>query len=127
MNGERKGAQVNTTNVVEPKDRTDGPTGLGPLDTAAVSREQTAERKNGRRARRSKGEEPSGIKCRYFLQATSSANKEQLALGEEMESEEQALVESLKRSVPFLRVEAWTAFADRQGSDMVIRKRAEVE
>ena len=118
---------MNTANVVEPKDRTDSPTGLGPLDTAAVSREQTAERKSGRRARRSKGEEPSGVKCRYFLQATSSANKEQLALGEEMESEEQALVESLKRSVPFLRVEAWTAFADRQGSDMVIRKRAEVE
>lgn len=115
---------MNTTNVVEPKDRSEG---LDHLDAASVSHVQMAERKNGRRARRSKGEEPSGIKCRYFLQAPSSANKEQLVLGEEMESEEQALVESLKRSVPFLRVEAWTAFADRQGSDMVIRKRAEVE
>ena len=66
MNGKRKGAQVNTTNIVEPKDRTDGPTGLGPLDTAAVSREQTAERKNGRRARRSKGEEPSRDQVSLF-------------------------------------------------------------
>ena len=115
------------TNIVETKDRKDGLTVVDPPETAAVSREKTAAKKGGRRARRLNGEEQSGTKCRFFLQAKSPDSKERLALGEEMESEEQALVESLKRDVPFLRIEAWTAYADRQGPDMVIRKRAEVE
>jgi hypothetical protein len=115
------------TNVVEPRDRKAGLAVVDPLETPAASREKTPARRNGRRARRLKGEEQNGTKCRFFLQATSPDSKAQLVLGEEMESEEQALVESLKRDVPFLRVEAWTAYANRQGPDMVIRKRAEGE
>ena len=115
------------TNAVETRDRKDGVTVVDPLERA-VSREKTPEKKRGRRGRRSKAEEQSGTKCRFFLQAKpSNDGEETLALGEEMESEQQALVESLRREVPFLRVESWTAYAERQGADMVIRKRAQVE
>ena len=115
-------------NVSDTKDKRDGLTVVDPIEPTAASREKTAEKKSGRRPRRAQAEEHSGAKCRFFLQATSPTNgKDRLALGDELETEEQALVESLKRDIPFLRVEAWTAYADRQGTDMVIRKRAEVE
>ena len=82
----------------------------------------TEKRKRGRRPASERGN--SALRVRYFLLAKSdSPGNEKLALGEEFEDEDKALVHSLVQGVPFLRVETWIATPQKRGNAMVIEKR----
>jgi hypothetical protein len=84
----------------------------------------TGERK-GKRGRKPASEKVNGVaKARYFLLAKSAGQESgKLALGEEFESEDKALVRSLVDGVPFLRIETYIATPQKKGASMVIEKR----
>jgi hypothetical protein len=84
----------------------------------------TGERKN-KRVRKPASEKANGVpKPRYFLLAKSAGQDAgTLALGEEFESEDKALVRSLVDGVPFLRIETYVATPQKKGASIVIEKR----
>ena len=81
--------------------------------------------RKGKRGRKPASEKANGVaKARYFLLAkTAGQDAGTLALGEEFESEDKALVRSLVDGVPFLRVETYIASTQKKGSSIVIEKR----
>ena len=81
--------------------------------------------KRNKRGRKPASEKVNGVaKPRYFLLAKSSGQDAgTLALGEEFESEDKALIRSLVDGVPFLRVETFTATTQKKGASVVIEKR----
>ena len=81
--------------------------------------------KRGKRGRKPAAERGSGtMRVRYFLLGKDPARENgKLALGEEFENEDKALVHSLVEGVPFLRVETWMATPQKKGNVMVIEKR----
>jgi hypothetical protein len=84
----------------------------------------SGERK-GKRGRKPASEKANGVpKARYFLLAKSAGHDAgTLALGEEFESEDKALVRSLVDGVPFLRIETYIASTQKKGTSIVIEKR----
>ena len=81
--------------------------------------------KRSKRGRKPASEKANGLaKARYFLLAKSSGQDAvALALGEEFESEDKALVRSLVDGIPFLRVETYIASTQKKGTSIVIEKR----
>jgi len=84
--------------------------------------------KRNKRGRKPASERANGLaKARYFLLAKSAGQDSgKLALGEEFESEDKALVRSLVDGVPFLRIETYIATPQKKGSSIVIEKRPNV-
>ena len=84
--------------------------------------------KRNKRGRKPASEKTNGLaKARYFLLAKSTGQDSgKLALGEEFESEDKALVRSLVDGVPFLRIETYIATPQKKGSSIVIEKRPNV-
>ena len=84
--------------------------------------------RKGKRGRKPASEKANGVaKARYFLLAkTAGQDAGTLALGEEFESEDKALVRSLVDGVPFLRVETYIASTQKKGASIVIEKRPQV-
>ena len=91
---------------------------------APIAEVGTGEKRN-KRGRKPASEKANGVtKARYFLLAVSSGQDSgMLALGEEFESEDKALVRSLVDGVPFLRVETYVASTQKKGASIVIEKR----
>ena len=91
---------------------------------APIAEVGTGEKRN-KRGRKPAGEKANGVvKARYFLLAKSAGQDAgTLALGEEFESEDKALIRSLVDGVPFLRVETFTATTQKKGASIVIEKR----
>ena len=81
--------------------------------------------KRSKRGRKPASEKANGLaKARYFLLAKSVGQESgKLALGEEFESEDKALVRSLVDGIPFLRVETYIASTQKKGTSIVIEKR----
>ena len=84
--------------------------------------------KRSKRGRKPASEKANGVaKPRYFLLAKGSGQESgKLALGEEFESEDKVLVQSLVDGVPFLRIETYIATPQKKGSSIVIEKRPHV-
>ncbi len=84
----------------------------------------TAEMRNKRGLKPASEKATVVARARYFLLAKSSGQDAgTLALGEEFESEDKALIRSLVDGVPFLRVETFTATTQKKGASVVIEKR----
>jgi hypothetical protein len=81
--------------------------------------------KRSKRGRKPASEKANGLaKARYFLLAKNAGQDSgKLALGEEFESEDKALVRSLVDGVPFLRIETYIATPQKKGPSIVIEKR----
>ena len=81
--------------------------------------------KRSNRGRKPASEKANGVvKARYFLLAKSAGQDAgTLALGEEFESEDKALVRSLVDGIPFLRVETYIASTQKKGMSIVIERR----
>ena len=81
--------------------------------------------KRSKRRRKPASEKANGLaKARYFLLAKiAGQDSGKLALGEEFESEDKALVRSLVDGVPFLRIETYIATPQKKGPSIVIEKR----
>ena len=84
--------------------------------------------KRSKRGRKPASEKANGLaKPRYFLLAKSAGQDPgKMALGEEFESEDKALVRSLVDGVPFLRIETYIATPQKKGASIVIEKRPQV-
>ncbi len=91
----------------------------GKSTTAA---EKTSRRNGETRRAAGRRNGPSASGARYFL----VAGGERLALGEELASEHEALVEALKQNVPFVIVSEWRTKVESGRGGPVIRKEAAV-
>ena len=101
---------------------------LAGLEVPMVEPAGTMGEKRSKRGRKPATEKANGCaKPRYFLLAKSAGqDSDKLALGEEFESEDKALVRSLVDGVPFLRIETYIATPQKKGASIVIEKRPRV-
>jgi hypothetical protein len=81
--------------------------------------EEVPKRKRGRRPVEEK--EPSGAQVLFYL-AERTQGGHDLVLGEKFETEGHAMIESLKRDVPFYRVEVWKSRALVKDGAVEIKK-----
>ena len=91
-------------------------------ETAAVLELPPQEPPKRRRGRRPVGEtEQSDAQVLFYL-AEKTPGGQELVLGERFETEGHAMVEALKRDVPFYRVEAWKSRAVVKDGSVEIKK-----
>jgi len=98
---------------------------VGILESPVIDPASGSGGRKGKRGRKPASEKANGLaKARYFLLANSVGQESgKLALGEEFESEDKALVRSLVDGIPFLRVETYIASTQKKGASIVIEKR----
>jgi len=98
---------------------------VGILESPVIESASARGERKGKRGRKPASEKANSVtKARYFLLAKSSGQDAgMLALGEEFESEDKALVRSLVDGIPFLRVETYIASTQKKGTSIVIEKR----